>query len=248
MKSARLTINIDNYYNQLVAEIDSCIANLQNTLRSLEDGSYETRAMQPNPNSVIEFALKNTKDPTAIRKKELNNSFKAIVSTFLDFLDNMIAVTNTIDEGIRITKSLSGVDQIQDYVKEHLKVAIQKVAKDRKLNSIDKIDKFQGLSEFSKESAIGYVSLRNSIEHHKGIANRCIELKFKRFKMFADGDEITSLPLVVPAGGEIYVRFGVESRCIIKGQEIEFEEQELTDIALTIKLNIAPEIQKSLGS
>lgn len=246
MSGLNVSIKLDAYLNKLIHEIDTHLVSTQHILRSLEDGTYFAKADRTRPGSVVRMELNNLKDPVTVSKGELNQCFKELVSTFLDFIDQLIGVSIVMsNQNMQISRDLHGIEEIKGYINEYIQSEIQKVARDQSLRSNTKIDMLPGLSPSSKKTAKDYVALRNSLEHQKGIANRDINLRWRAVRIYIGDEAINELPIIAEKDSVISLSIPIESRLIAKGDEIEISEEELEGIAFNIKNMLAPEATKS---
>ena len=239
-----MSTKLVNYYAEFVKEADNHVATLRHLLRSVEDGSYSSRVAKPNPNHILKFTVNKADTTAAVTKQEINKSFKALIGSFIDYLDKLIANIKVVDDGgILISRQLNGEEEILRYVEDYIKKYIQKVAEDRSLSQPQKVLMFSGLSDFSKEAANGYFIIRNCLEHHKGIPNKEFSLIYRAQKILIDGtSEVNVLPTILQNGQSIGIRFDDSKKVFKIGEPIEIREQELDDVLFTLKAVICPEI------
>ena len=89
MSELPITINLNTYYDRLVLKLDTHIASLRTTLRSIEDGTYGNKANTPRPAAVVKFEVIPKPEDAAIEASQ--NAFVHVVRSFVDFMDAMIA-------------------------------------------------------------------------------------------------------------------------------------------------------------
>lgn len=152
------------------------MVSLRTVLRSIEDESYREKGNEPSSKAVITFrAEDNELSKEEWSKLEILKAFNSAIRTFIDFVDKMVAVRD-IDLTkltIKIERQLNTEGEIIEYVttraNEIVENGIRKVAVDTKLTNPKKIEKFAGLSNFSRKASLSYFALRRCIEHHKNI-------------------------------------------------------------------------------
>ena len=256
MKSIAVSLNLSLYRKELDDSIDKRLSSLRNVLRSLEDESFGIKAQKINPSKVLHLQLANNNiDPSEHASEEILNAFNSIMRSFVDFLDKLIAARDVLakTKNLKATRPLKGIKEILDYSKEYLdnliKQAIAKVAADSSLNNTSKISKFNGLSEKAKRCALGFFTLRRSIEHHKSIANKDFTLFFCRMNISVNGIGITKMPFKVNGGEQVQMEFGqvIELR-FKKGEKVRISEEILENIILTLKLIIVNEIMRATNN
>src|SRR4051812_12970447 len=110
-----IRINMDVYRGELERELDSSLGSLRTLLRSLDDGSYQTKATQASAKSVIQMAFQqgNT-DPQVLRKGEILKTYNSLVRALISFIDKMIAVSHArFDTAqIRVDRTLKSEAEI----------------------------------------------------------------------------------------------------------------------------------------
>jgi hypothetical protein len=243
----QVTISPDIFVGRLLQDIDQHFAVLRSTLSSLEDKSFVTRSEYYSSESLFHIHLGTLMPDEEIKTTLFKRTFCAMIASLVDFMDNLIAVSQLVENGILLTRNLSTEQDVINFLEDKLREQIQTVSPDKKLNKVEKLKSFPGISAFTKEAITGYFALRNSIEHHKSIADREIHFVTKSVKLIVEGTEITQLPYRVEKGEKIYGKMSNEMRVIEKGQAIAFTEQELTNLVLTLKHLIAKELQTTIA-
>lgn len=104
------------------------------------------------------------------------------------------------------------------------------------------------MSDFSKNTALEYIWIRNDIEHHKNIAKKDVKIKYKKLDTIIENkegiDKEISKPTTVNTGEKIFSSFTIKERNIKKGEVISLSEEGVEWIVFTIESFIAPEIAK----
>ena len=247
MEHRGITISADLYLKKLWEDIDGYLATLRSTLRSLEDETFWIKSRQQSPNVVSHLQLRDLRKAEDIKKAALRQCFSDMVSSLVDFIDSLIAISNIVSQPVYLTRNLYSLQEVEDYILEKLGQDIQDIAQNTKLTKPKKLKRFQGISAFSAQAVNGYFAIRNSIEHHKSLMSRNATFLTRAFKGIVDGEEITNLPYAFQAGQVIEVKAVNDRRVIQKGDEITFAEQELDNLALSIKHVIAPDLQKMIA-
>ena len=231
-----LHINLDFYHGRLVAELDSNLVALRTTLRSIEDGSY---ASAPLSNSGVLKMTLSMPDPAVLRKQEIEKCFKAVVGSLQDFMDRLIGILNMSRGKIIIDRSISTDAEFKQFFADIETRFIQEVARDKSLKVPHKLDILKVHDPVIRTMVDGYFAARNSIEHHKGLADRDIDLNYRIFTLLAGDKEITALPFQVTENTPIMLGARDGGRKILAHTQIEISEDEMENVTQTIRNFIA---------
>lgn len=231
-----LTINLQFFHNRIILDLDSHLVALQSVIRSIEDGSYSSSEMRNI--GLMKMPIR-IPDPKTLKQKEIDKCFKACVGSLQDFMDSLIGVINMCKSDIRPKKVLTGKQEVEKFLQETQDKFIQDIARDKNLKVRNKLDMLKIEDPIIRKMTDGYFGLRNSIEHHKNIADRDIELIYREFKLLAGDIEIKTLPFQAPENTGISIRTGDITRVISKNSLIEISETEIDNVIQSIKIVIA---------
>ncbi len=242
MPDYSVTVNFFDYYHgELRKDIDRRLNALRVILRAVEIGAYKDLAT-PQSKKFIKLQVSIPDDKN--EEKELCDAFKDIIDAFADFLDRVMALVKIYSSPVVIPRQLNGEDEIRKFLLEYVEVVIHKVAT-KKIPNPEKIK--YDLSIFSKDASLGYFSIRNSIGHHKRIADRDMKLLYRGFNLVAikDDEELSILqPTELKKGEKLAFGYKEHERKIQKGELISISEAEIEGVVTTLELIIAPEIVK----
>jgi hypothetical protein len=238
-----VTADLTGWCNQLALELDSAMADLAQTMTAIQDGTYWNSANTQRFGLVtLQFGDQGITERAIERACE--TCFRAVISSFISFLDKLIASQLVIEEGIVLDRSLA-IEEIQEYVNRRFAKKIAVVARDTRLTNPKKLARFVGLSESSRETAIGYFDLRRCLEHHQGIPIEDIRVITWRLKFLTtDGEEIKALHAPLPKGQGLAVGSVRESKIFPAGSKIVLTPEEVHGIVFTLRMVLAPEIFK----
>jgi len=238
----QITIKTGNYKDELIRANAKHIADLNQALRSLEDGSFVVRADKSNPKGLfqIEYAGVNTTDDA--EQRQVIKCFKASIGEFITFLDRMIAITMVGEEGIPVKKPVIGEVRILEFVTEYINKKIRSVARNISLSNPKKLDKFYNLTPDIKKALNGYFAIRRALEHHSGIPDQDIEFITLSLKVFVDETEVTKLPFPVKEGQAVQTRIVKESKILKAEEKINLIESDLRKAVFTMEQVASSEV------
>lgn len=231
----------DYYYGRLREDIYRRLNSLRAVLRAVETGAYRDLAI-PQPKKFIKLQVSISDDKN--EEKELCDAFRDIIDAFADFLDRVTALVKIYSSPVVIPRQLNGEDEIRKFLLDYVEAVIHKVAT-QKISNPEKIN--YDLSTFSKDASLGYFSIRNSIGHHKRIADRDMKLLYQGFNLVAikDDEELSIFqPTELKKGEKLAFGYREYERKIQKGELISISEAEIEGVVATLELMIAPEIVK----
>lgn len=109
------------WLRQLYAELDGCLADLAQTMSSIQDGTYAERATGQRFGLVeVTFPPDSSYLSGKALQRASDTCFRAAIASFICFLDKLIATALLRKEGIRIDRNLSTYEEIQDYLNAYL--------------------------------------------------------------------------------------------------------------------------------
>ena len=108
----RVNINPDVYFGRFQEALSGHMADLRNTLRTLEDGSFAKRANSPRPNAVIGIQLAPTggHDTDRAKTAACTRCFLSLVRASTIYMDRMIAVQRCAREKTVGHRGLHGTE------------------------------------------------------------------------------------------------------------------------------------------
>jgi len=247
MQDKRLNLKVDfnGYINSLNSEIDSHFVSLKTTLKSIENISYLDH--QTTGNTMVRMIISKP-NPELFKKQEINKSFKEIICSLQDFMDKLIAVSKISKEQIIIKKSITDDEELRQFLFEVENSFIQKISKDKSLTSPKKLELFK-LGDIELNKIIkNYFEIRNSLEHHKGIADREMILTCRKVIICVQDKEVELIPFDVEGGESITMKSKDVSRNIPINSQIEITETEIEETLTTIKVFIATALVAGISS
>jgi len=208
-------------------------------MKAVEEGEYASRASGQSFGLVrVEF---DADLPAGAAERAAAGCFRAVVASFISFLDKLIAIRSVSQDGIRIERELHGYEEAIGYFHAYVTKRISETARNRSLTNPRKIDLFPSLSGFSKRAALGYFALRRCLEHHQGIPQEDIELCILNQTVFVDDVEVTTLPWVIKAGQEVKLKLVPAAKRFVAGSRVALSPADAYAIAFTIRVALAPE-------
>jgi hypothetical protein len=247
MSEYQVNINPDLFVAEFQNAIEGHVADLRNTLRALEDGSFAQRASTPRADVVIHLELGlsgSGAEQTAGRA--CNGCFLDLTRALINYLDRMIAVQKCIAEPPPVPSGTSGREGVIRVVSEYLEGVHRTVARDTGLTNPRKIDRFPGLVDGARQAALSYFGLRRCLEHHGGVPDRELRIQYHKLSIVAGGHEITKLPYVAAENTAISLRTEAETKVFPAGTDVALTEADIEKIVFTLQSIIAPEVRRCL--
>ena len=235
-----IEINVAGYRDRFISEIATHIADLNQALKALRDGTFVANAIQHKNVQGVTVGYTHPNVAAGAERRHVETCFRAVIGAFITFLDRMIAIQN-LSSDIPFERNLDS-DAALGYVEEYIDRKILEVARDTKLKNPGKLDRFAGLQPWSKDAATSFFALRRCLEHHDGIPDQDIKLKWKALRIFCNDKEIDGLPYRINAGETLNMRMVEMTKTLPKSQRVQVSEQELRDILTTLEHVISTEI------
>lgn len=249
-QSYQVVITPTKWRAELQAAFNTQIAELRHTLRSIEDGSFLSKADQLRPGAVMQFrvdcAISSASDTASARAGACNKCFHVLVKALITYLDRMIALMHCVGDA-PVPPNLSTAQEIVDLTNKRLEDAYREVSSDSRLTNPKKLERFIGLPIFPKAAMLSYFQIRRHLEHHSGIPNQNCSLHLMTPTVFAGDHEITSLPYITPSGGSaIKICIEQTEKNFHGGAAIALTEEDIESIYFTVNNCIIPEIERTL--
>ena len=229
--------------------IEGPLAQMRITLRAIENESYEEQRNSPTPGGSVPLVLTTAPDLSAIQQRALREAFLAIIRAFVDFIDTLAGLKEVVSGNFQVTRDLTSADEFLAFFQEIRDEHTRKIAQDRRLSAYEKVRIIAALPDEQDRMVTGYFKTRRALEHHKAIPTEDIYLGAYAVRIEVDGTDIVeSLPYHAEAGQQLRVGLFEQGRTIAAGQEIALSELEVSYIANSILLWIAPTLIKGLNS
>ena len=236
MPNIPLHINLDVLRGRLSTQLDGNLTSLETVIESINNGAYAANGFSTI--GILKMTL-SSPSPDVFKKQEINKCFKSSLSALQDFMDGLIAMKRMSASPIIMTKPVSSDEEIQAFIKETEERFIQEVSQDRKLKVPDKLEELN-ITELTIRAIVdGYFLIRNSLEHHKGLADRDITLIYREMTLVSGETEIDKLPFHTKENAGINLITRDISRIIPKNAQIEISELEMKNVINTIKVFVS---------
>jgi hypothetical protein len=245
MQKLEFKVNTDVYLGQMQRQLAASIADLRNTLRAIEDGSFAQRAVTPRPDTVVHFRLDSVVSPDNNAVAHACTScFLTFVRSLITFIDRMVAVKRLLGQTIEIPPTISNAEELQQFVANHFEKTYEAVARDTGLSNPAKLTELGLSSDFAKKATLSYFGVRRCLEHHSGVPDRDINLWYFKPTILAGEEEITHVPYVTKEATQ--VSFDHVSKTCSAGSNIQLTEYDVEQVVFTIQSVIGPEIRKTV--
>lgn len=249
MQNLEFKINPDVYLAQMHQQTAASLAELRNTLRAIDDGSFAQRAAAPRPDGVVSFQLDG---PQTVNQEAVHracaSSFLGLVRALITFIDRMVAVKRCLGQTIQIPSTVSTLAELQAFLDTQLEETYTNVARDTRLTNPVKLASLGVATDFVNKAALSYFSLRRCLEHHNGIPDKDIDVLYSKLTILAGNEEITKLPFVATEGMQITMKLDDSKRTFPAGDRVQLSEHDIEQIFFTIQSIIGPQIRQTVGA
>ena len=241
-----ISVRIDPglYLSGLSQGVARHLGDLRVALRSLEDGSFSTKASAPRPGALLQFTFAPTAQPDTAAVRLCNRCFVNIVAELITYLDRMIAFQRCRSRQMTIPSGVTTQGDLLQFIRQQLEEEYSAVARDRRLSNPKKLDSFPGIAGIARDSALSYFAVRRTIEHHGDHPEENIALWYGRLKLVAGSVELTTPGQAAPPGAGISLGMDHVSRMIPAKTPVSLTEAELEHIVFTIQHLIGPEVRR----
>lgn len=244
----QIKVDLSFFKLAMNAAIDGHVADLKETLRAIEDGSYESRANAKRPDAVIHFTTSDrARSIEGAAQRSMRKCFKAIGTELVTFLDSMVGTRRLLVNGIPSAgRPLYGEEQIREYVQFAVDAEIAKVARDRSLTNPAKIDEL-GIPSAAAERLKEFIALRNCLEHHRGVPKAGLTIRLDALTLRLGDRVVESLPMEGREGEGLTV--GIDQRTLTfpKGHPVQLSEADIEQTLFTVMM-LADEVVQALDS
>ncbi len=244
----RLTMDLNGWVSAFHVELDGLLSDMFQLCSAAEQNRYTDTVL--NQREGVQMMIQNAETHGAnAPQRAARNAFVAAMSKLSAFLDRLIATRNIARDGMPIIRDLRGQEELVAYVNEQIEEAVAAVARDHGLNFPRKMDCFCGLNPAVREIAINYNKLRNAFEHHHEMPREEITVRVRRMIPMVGDQDIRQLPVLVPTGGTIGIRFEEEEKAFPANVRIVLSPQDAYDLIFTIRFIIALSVfQQHVGA
>jgi hypothetical protein len=249
VQNLEFKINPEVYLAQMLQQTAASLAELRNTLRALDDGSFAQRAATPRPDAIVSFRVDNPRaiDQDAVHRA-CSSCFLGLIRALITLMDRIVAVKRCIAQPITIPSAVSNIEDLQTFLANELEKTYTNVARDTRLTNPVKLRSLGIASDFINNVALSYFSLRRCLEHHNGIPDQDIHVLYSRLTFLAGDEEITKLPFVAKEGASVTLKLDDSERVFVAGEEIQLTEQDIEQIFFTIQSVIGPQVRLAVDA
>jgi hypothetical protein len=247
MQNLEFKINPDVYLASLHQHTAASLAEMRNTLRAIDDGSFAQRASAPRPQSVVQFGIDNVHADQNAVYKACASAFLDLVRSVITFIDRMVAMRRCVGQSIQIPPTVTSLPELQAFLEGQLEDAYSIVARDTKLTNPAKLQSLAVPTDFVEKAVLSYFAVRRCLEHHNGIPDKDISLWYFKSTIFCGEEEITAVPFVAKEAATVSIKFDAVERVLSAGKKIQLTEFDIEQIFFTIQSVVGPEIRKTVG-
>lgn len=239
-----IVINPNFYIKKLKRHlINEELLALRSALPSIEKGiSQDLGGFSEH--SPTNIAILHELNPEEATQNEIKKTYCAIVRAFNDYIDELLAIRKFMAMPQKPARTIQNNADLDKYVRGEITKKAQQIGRNGHLSSPKKLTMLGSLNKFLDEATTGYFDLRSAIEHHKGIAQKDIKIRYYGQEYLVSGKPMKLNKPTILKDTMIDLKISEVSRDIKKGSVIRLTEIELEGIVLTICLNVAPGIAK----
>jgi len=174
---------------------------------------------------------------TEVAERVLSNTFCDMVRELI----NLINLRYVLDDLPRRKEIPDLKSPDEDGLKALIADEVYVLATDPKMTVPRKLNAITGISSTTREAVLGYNDVRNSIEHHTGIAKRDIAFLTLAVATLVDGKPV-ELPIETQGGAEVSWGFKEEMITFGKGDRILLSERHLEQVYYALVMPIGNDL------
>ena len=245
---ATVTLDVVGWLGELQTDLDAALADLLQICRASGTKTY-AETVSEHQVGIATVILENADGlGETAPERAARNCFLNAIGKFISFLDKLIANQRMVTDGVVITRTLVGEEEVKAYVNEYLGDQITKVARDRSLSNPKKMACFQ-VTDLVQTTALAYFELRRTLEHHQDTPQQDLEVPIMRIAFFADDKEIVEIPAVLQPGQGMEMRTLIDRNIYQAGKKIILTPEVAQGLVFTLRNVLAPEVfQASVAS
>ena len=215
-------MSLEPYGQEFTNELRFLMANARVSLRSIADGTFAEKAKpEPDQDVIMTFPPHDLSD-AEVAERVLSNTFCDMVRELI----NLINLRYILDDLPRRTEIPGLKRATEDALKAVIADEVYVLATNPAMTVPRKLDAIFGISSTTREAVLGYNDVRNSIEHHTGIAKKDITFLTLAVVTLVDGKPV-ELPVEVQGGAEVSWGFQEDKITFQKGERIVLSERHL---------------------
>lgn len=225
MSTPGITLSLEPYGQEFTNELRFLMANVRVSLRSIAGGTFAEKAKpKPDQDVTMSFPMHDLSD-AEVAERVLNNAFCDMVRELI----NLINLRYILDDLPR-RKEIPGLKRAdEDALKTVIADEVYVLATNPAMTVPRKLDAISSISSTTREAVLGYNDVRNSIEHHTGIAKKGITFLTLAVVPLVDGKPV-ELPVDVQGGAEVGWGFREDKITFQKGERIVLSERQLEQV------------------
>lgn len=244
----QINVNPQVYLAHLIDSLGGHISDLRNTLRTIEDESFSSRAKQRGPNMIVHIqASEAALEKNDATQRAIDNCFLAMTRSLITFLDRIIAMKNAIAQPIRNIPADVANNSLASLVEEHLEKCYRKVAEDTSLTNPKKVEMLTGLPDWIRDLVWSMFAVRRALEHHSGVAKTDIHLSLRRTIFTIGDEELKNLPMELKEGGTLSIRIVEAEIHLPANTPIRLSDIDLEYLFFTLQSIVGPKILHTLA-
>lgn len=239
-----MKIDLNQFANSFRAKIQSDITAL-NIIQNQKNQKEIFNSKLGIKFNGIDFMF-DTPPYEYLEKREIIKTFKSVVASLQDFLDELIAAIRTTQS---IPQNILKPEELGQYIQSTYKKVFMEVMTDTRMSTtqklefiLDKNDQQQNIVLTSLQSLF-YV--RNGFEHHKGLAKIDRELIYKRIALVTTSGKEVTKPGPLEPGEGLNLSVVNESLKYDEGNEILISSEQLHGIITNLFLLSIEELKNA---
>ena len=154
MANITASVNLESFTELLDRGLAS-LGRLRNTLRSVEEGTFNGGARRSNSDAVVQFAM-DVQPPavTAAYLEACNKYFIDQIRALVAYIDQLLSAEKCVNELRLPLKDFNGPEDLKAAFDRHLEAAYQDISRNSRLTNPRKLEMLGDLPSFAKEAVI----------------------------------------------------------------------------------------------
>ncbi|CAN5873573.1 hypothetical protein BH24CHL4_BH24CHL4_10970 [soil metagenome] len=155
---------------QMRHEITRHIAAMRNSLRALEDGTYQQRQAAGSNANLILFSVDKQIDIQAEGQRIMSSTMQATFRSFSEFIDRVLATRELTLGPVQLSRTLKSKEELDNWISSWIMSRAVEVGRDRTRPTPRKLREIGNHPQWLLDVTNGYFALRNTIEHHHSVS------------------------------------------------------------------------------
>jgi hypothetical protein len=238
----KVEIDATGVLSQYRTDIGATLTSFRSAMHVVNSGDFGKHAETDPSDRFMTFSLTGIGQEYVeqIRAPFISSSFRSLIASTIQFMDKLIGIRKLFQDFV-VGDDVEHYSDLNEYLEHRVKLATANVGRDRKFSARQKVEEFDRLSTFSKDSLLDYIEIRNVLEHRHGIADRDIVLRWDEILPTING-EIAPEGTAFQPGDALGLPIVEFDRAIPAGDSCAVIEDEVHKVHGSLSRRIGPEL------